>query len=185
MAVIEQLNAIIFHGPGETPNSFWYPYVRRGLEERGYSVWVPQLPDTDNPDIAKWLPLVLEQGKFTERTVLIGHSAGAPLILSVLERTEVEIRQAILVAGFSSALPSGKPPILQDNYDWNGIRQHAKKFVFINSDNDPWGCDDKQGRVMFDHLGGMLIIKHGDGHMGSNTYNQPYKEFPLLLQLID
>jgi hypothetical protein len=32
---------------------------------------------------------------------------------------------------------------------------------------------------MFDHLGGTQIIKHGEGHMGSDTFKQPYKEFPL------
>ncbi len=38
---------------------------------------------------------------------------------------------------------------------------------------------------MFDHLGGTQIIKHGEGHMGSDTFTQPYREFPLLVQLID
>jgi len=36
---------------------------------------------------------------------------------------------------------------------------------------------------MFDHLGGMQIIRH-EGHMGSTTHKQSYKEFPLLTQLI-
>ena len=38
---------------------------------------------------------------------------------------------------------------------------------------------------MFDTFGGTLIIRHGEGHMGSNAMNQPYKEFPLLLKLIE
>jgi hypothetical protein len=37
---------------------------------------------------------------------------------------------------------------------------------------------------MFDHLGGTLIVRHGEGHMGSDSFNQPYKEFPLLEKLI-
>jgi len=39
--------------------------------------------------------------------------------------------------------------------------------LFINSVNDPWGCNDKQGRKMFDNLGGTLVVNN-DGHMGSN-----------------
>ena len=35
------------------------------------------------------------------------------------------------------------------------------------------------------NLGGTLIIRHGEGHMGSSKFNQPYKEFPLLTKLID
>lgn len=58
------------------------------------------------------------------------------------------------------------------------------EIIFINSDNDPWGCDDKQGRKMFDKLGGTLIIRH-DGHMGSEKFNQPYREFPLVVKLVE
>ena len=54
----------------------------------------------------------------------------------------------------------------------------------FSPDNDPWTCDDKQGRMMLDHLGGVQVIPKGEGHMGSTTYNQPYKEFPLLVKLV-
>lgn len=74
---------------------------------------------------------------------------------------------------------------MQPGYDWERIKTHVRDVVFIHSDNDPWGCDDKKGREMFDHLGGTLIIRHGEGHMGSNKFNQPYREFPLLLKLIN
>lgn len=89
------------------------------------------------------------------------------------------------MAGFSESLKTiDKEPILQASYDWDKIQQHANEFVFINSDNDPWGCDDKAGRKLQEHLGGRLIICKGQGHFGSDTYKQPYKEFPLLLKLI-
>jgi len=32
-------------------------------------------------------------------------------------------------------------------------------------------------------VGGKLIVMH-DGHMGSSYFNQPYKEFPLIMRLI-
>ncbi len=57
-------------------------------------------------------------------------------------------------------------------------------IVVINSDNDPWKCDDKQGKIMADNTGGKLIVLH-EGHMGSLKFDQPYKEFPLLIDLID
>jgi predicted alpha/beta hydrolase family esterase len=76
-------------------------------------------------------------------------------------------------------------PILQEKYNWEKIKSHVKDIIFINSDNDPWGCNDAEGRFMFDLLGGTLIIKHGEGHMGSDMFHQPYKEFPLLVKLIE
>lgn len=76
-----------------------------------------------------------------------------------------------------------KDPILQDSYNWDKIKQNVKDIVFINSVNDPWGCNAEQGRVMFDKLGGTQIIRN-DGHFGSETYKQPYPEFPLLERLV-
>ena len=66
-------NAIILQGAGETQESFWLPYVKDNLEKLGYDVWLPQLPDNDNPNINKTLPFVLKNGKFTEDTVIIAH----------------------------------------------------------------------------------------------------------------
>jgi predicted alpha/beta hydrolase family esterase len=75
--------------------------------------------------------------------------------------------------------------IIKESYDWAKIKENCSKFVIINSDNDPWGADDKEGRFMADKLGGILIIPMGEGHMGSDYYGQPYKEFPLLEKMIE
>lgn len=179
-------NAIIFHGSGCTPNSYWIPWLKKELEKKGYLVFVPQLPDAEVPDIKKWLPFALKNFHFNSETVLIGHSSGGPLILSVLESISVQLRQAILVAGFGRQIdPKNPEPIIQEKYNWKKIQDNIRDIVFINSDNDPWKCDDKQGKFLFDCLGGTLIIRHGEGHMGSDRFKQPYKEFPLLLKLID
>lgn len=173
--------AIILHGTGSTPQSYWHPYLKEKLELKDFIVEVPQLPDTNNPDIKKNLPFVLENLEFTDETILIGHSSGCPLILSILEHIDIKIKKAILVAGFCDTLNS---PSLQENYDFEKIKLQCDEFIFINSDNDPWGCDDIQGRKLLDNLGGDLIIRKGEGHMGSTSFNQEYKEFPLLLKLI-
>lgn len=179
-------NAIILQGAGETTESFWLPWLKKELEKKGYKIWLPQLPNNDDPQLEKNLFFVLDNGKLTEGTVIVGHSAGCPLILSVLENISIKIKQAILVAGFSTPLPGedAANKILQENYKWEKIKEHAGDIIFINSINDPWGCDDKQGRNMFDHLGGTLII-NSEGHMGSDSFNQPYKKFPFLLKMID
>ncbi|MEK7617028.1 MAG: alpha/beta hydrolase [Patescibacteria group bacterium] len=178
--------AIILHGTSETEQSFWFPYIKAELEKKGYSVSIPLLPDADHPDLKNWLPVALKE-LYTEETIIIGHSAGGPLILSVLENLDVKVKQAILVAGY--ARPKGsdpKPePILQENYNWEKIRENVEDCIFINSDNDPWGCNDIEGKYMLDKARkGKLIIMKGEGHMGSDTYHQPYKEFPFLIRLI-
>lgn len=179
-------NAIILHGTGCNPDSFWQPSIKKFLENLGYEVWVPALPDPETPDLKKWLPVVMKDGKFTEDTVLIGHSAGTPFILSILENIDVTIHKAILVASYSRMKgDDDNPLILQDSYDWKKIKKNVKDIIFINSSDDPWGCNDKEGLNLFQHLGGTLIIREGEGHMGSNSFNQPYTTFPLLEKLLE
>jgi predicted alpha/beta hydrolase family esterase len=176
--------AIIFHGTSCKPTDFWYPWLAEQLRGRGYEVEVPSYPDINKNPITEFLPKVLRGHTFDEHTTLIGHSAGSPLILSILEHIEAVIPQAVLVAGYSMRLPGEtKDPVLQDRYDWSRIKAHVRDITFINSVDDPWGCNAEQGRLMFDHLGGTQIVRN-DGHFGSNSYNQPYREFPLLNRLV-
>ena len=46
----------------------------------------------------------------------------------------------------------------------------------FNSFNDPFNCNEKQGRSLFNHLGGTLILRN-DGHFTQ-------KELPLLMTLL-
>ena len=179
--------AIILHGTSCTPDSFWQPSIKKFLQKHGYQVWVPALPNADRPDLKTWLPFVLTGGQFTRDTILIGHSSGGPLVLSVLENIEVTIHKAILVAGYARPKGKKKAPeaILQKSYNWSKIKSYVKDLIFINSDNDPWGCNDQEGLYMWRHLGGTLILREGEGHMGSDSFHQPYKQFPLLEKLLE
>lgn len=179
-------NAIILHGISSNPNDFWFPYIKHQLEKKEYKVWIPQLPQADNPDIKVHVPFILKDGKITKDTILIGHSSGASLILAILDEINIQIKLAILISGF--LIKGGQRPPnavkLENKYNWKKIKRNVKKIVFINSTNDPWGCNDKQGRKMFNHLGGLQIINN-DGHMGSMSFNQPYREFPLIIKLTE
>lgn len=180
-------NAIILHGTGETPESFWYRYVQANLT-MFHQAWLPQLPDKDKPTVEKQVSFVLKNGVFSDETVIIAHSAGVPLGLAIIESLDIKIRQAFFVAGFIEPLKGGEEGpnlILQKIYNWEKIKSNVKDIILIHSDNDPWGCDYKQGLKMFEKLGGKLIIMSGQGHFGSNVFSQPYKEFPFLLKLIN
>jgi hypothetical protein len=179
-------NAIILHGTGNTPHDCWYPYIQNHLKQNGYSVWVPELPKSERPELQASLPFVLEGGTFNEHTVVIGHSSGATLVLALLEVLDAQIAQAVLVAGFYHSLDDEgySDLMLKDAYDWKKIKTNAREIVCINSDNDPWRCDDIQARNACIKMGGILVVPTGQGHMGSEKFNQPYKEFPLLARLV-
>lgn len=175
-------NAIIFHGTGANPEICWYPWLRRRLTERGYAVEVPHYPGLNVDPIDTFLPKVLGNHDFDEHTVLIGHSGGAALILAVLEHIDATVSQAVLVAGYSTRPNAGNEPVLQADYDWAAIKSHVHDLYFVNSRKDPYGCDDKQGRAMFERLGGTQVVRD-DGHF-EPTSDQPFETFELLDKLI-
>lgn len=177
--------AIIFHGTDCKPDDFWYKWLGDNLEKRGFSVEIPSYPEINHTPINEFLLKIMDNHSFDSETIIIGHSAGGPLILSILEKIDAVLPQAILVAGYSYRLPDEqKDPVLQDSYNWEKIRKHVNDIVFINSVNDPWGCNDEQGRFMFNKLGGTQIVRN-EGHFGSTSFNQPYKEFPLIAKLVN
>ncbi|MEZ4752761.1 MAG: alpha/beta hydrolase [Bdellovibrionota bacterium] len=165
---------------------FWYPYIIKHLEDLGYSTWAPTIPNAEKPKLNISLPFFLENGTFNEETLIIGHSSGCPTILSILENLSVKIAKAILVAGFYQKIDDDgySESILQKEYAWEKIKNNAQKIILINSDNDPWKCDDKQAAIAQKNLDAELIVLKGEGHMGSVSFNQPYLEFPLLKEII-
>lgn len=193
-------NAVIFHGTNEGPESFWIPYVKSGLERRGFGVVTPQLynpGDEERTRLEMWLPDALSSLQ-ANIDLLIAHSAGVPLALSVLERlTNASIKYAVLVAGFCSPRQIDKEfeefwgeknPMLQEKYDWDRIKIKVGRVTCLNSDNDPYGCGIEKGQELVDLFGrdkAELLVRKGQGHMGSREYKQPYLEFPLLLKLVD
>jgi predicted alpha/beta hydrolase family esterase len=174
--------AILFHGTGARPDVVWLPWLRERLTERGYAVEVPHLPDLNVEPIATFLPKVLAEHTFDANTVLIGHSGGAALLLAILEHIDERVDQAVLVAGYCTQPNTETEPVLQEAYDWTAIRSRVRDLHFINSREDPYGCDDRQGRAMFERLGGTQIVRD-DGHFGD--IGQPYESFELLDRLID
>jgi len=175
-------SAIIIHGTGGHPSAVWYSWLGDRLAARGYAVEIPHYPDLNVEPIATFLPRVLAGHHFDAETVLVGHSGGAALLLAVLEHIDVTVAQAVLVAGYATLPNDSDEPVLQEHYDWDAIRAHARDLTFVNSAVDPYGCDAAQGRAMFDRLGGTLIIRN-EGHFGD--YDQPYPTFDLLDRLID
>ncbi len=173
----------LLHGSGNGPD-MWLPWLKKELENRGNEVWMPHMPVSEKPDIQKQLPFLLESSEITPGSILIGHSAACPVILGLLQTIDFKIRKAVLVAGYYHKTDDDISKSWPSIYEFKKIKSHCKDFLFIVSDNDPWGCNDAHSRPYFDKLGGTMVIVKDGGHFGSNTFNNPMYEFPLLLNLL-
>lgn len=181
-------NAILLHGTGGSDKDyFWFADTKGFLEEKGYEVWWPLLPNTSNPNLEETQNFIEENlPKIDEDTIIIAHSSACPLILHIMESLNVSIGQVILVAGYYQPISDEANSMLPPNgFNWNEIKPKAKEIIFINSDNDPWKCTDAQAREAAKALEAPLIVNFGQGHMGSLTFNQPYREFDLLKRLLN
>jgi len=176
---------VLIHGDHDSSQDNWLPYVAKAMKQQRWDVALPDIPDSEDLDLERWIEFLQGEFEMTENTVLVGHSSACPVILSLLEESEVQIKKAVLVAGFMEDIGFGVDPILQEEYDWDTIKANCPEFVFVNSDNDPYNCDDKQGRKLMDILGGTQVIVAGAMHFGTDEYDDVCEEFPLLVKLIE
>lgn len=159
--------AIIVHCWDGYPKYCWYPKTKKELEKEGFKVEVPSMPETNLPKLSLWLPklkkIILNPDK---NLYLIGHSAGVITILRFLEQLEKDkkIGGVVMVAGFTDNLGYDElRSFFETPIDYEKIKDKAKYFVAINSDNDPY-VPLKHGDVFKEKLGAKLIIKHEMGH---------------------
>lgn len=77
---------VIVHCWEGYPKYCWYPQTKKELEEKGFKVEVPAMPETALPELKKWL-LKLSKviKKSDENLFLVGHSLGCITIMRYLE----------------------------------------------------------------------------------------------------
>lgn len=162
--------AIIVHCWSGYPEYCWYQSVKSELEKTGFEVQVPAMPDTDNPDLAKWLPKLKEViGTPDENLYLIGHSIGCALIMRYLEflATGEKVGGVVFVAGFTDGIDAAKYPEIQNFFtapiDYQKIKSHCDKFIAIASDDDPY-VPLKYADILKEKFDAEVIIKHNMKH---------------------
>lgn len=176
----------LLHGTGGSDTDyFWFEDTKKYLESHGYDVWWPLLPHTDKPNLEETTQFIKNNmPAIDEESIIIGHSSACPLILHILQNFKVKVKQVVLVSGYYQKISNESNSMLPESFDWETIKQNASEYILINSDNDPWGCDDKQARPAAEKLGAKFIFAKGQGHMGSGSYNQPYREFKTLNDIL-
>lgn len=171
-----QKQAAIVHLWEGNPEYCWYPTAKSGLEDLGYAVTVPQMPNPDAPDQDTWVSVLREiVGDPTEDTSLIGHSIGAVTILRYLEslREDQKIGHAVLVAGFTDGMGYDVfSNFFTQPLDLETIATRADRFTVIVSDNDPY-IDRRYGEELKDRLHGELIVKAALLHMSEGCNDLP------------
>jgi len=165
----------LIHGWEGYPGEGWQSWLKKKLEERGFEVFTPAMPDTVSPTMEKWLPYLARVVREPdENCYLIGHSLGCITILRYLEtlKENQKVGGAILVAGFGTDLEyedykGEMASFFSTPVNWKEIKKHCKKFVTIHSDDDPW-VPIKHNTLFKEKLGAKAIVEHNKKHFSGD-----------------
>lgn len=169
----------IVHGYDATPADNWFPWLKKQLEEKGFNVTVPQMPDAGTPTLEKWLSYLQKLvGECDENTFLIGHSLGTITCLKFLESLPENEKAGgvVLVAGFSEDINFAPLHSFTEkplNYEKiknsvNPSKNGASKIIAIHSTDD-MAVPYTFGEIIRDKLGAKLITLHNLGHINASN----------------
>ena len=184
----------IIHGWDGYPEEGWFPWLKKELENKGFEVHVPAMPDPAEPKIETWIPFLSELvGKVDENTFFVGHSIGCQAILRLLETLskDTKIGGAVFVAGWYNLrnLETEEEervagPWVNTPRDDKKIRKIINgKAVAIFSDNDPWVIPENQNSWK-EKVGAKIIVEHNKGHFsGSDDITELPSALNALLEI--
>lgn len=182
--------ALILHGLQATSDSNWFPWLKQQLEQRGYEVWVPDLPGADHPMASKWANYLLKSSWDFQGSLIVGHSAGAvaALVLAQLLPPTVHPKAEVLVSAFNTVAPRSEfynelKDLHDIPFDFKKIQAAVDRFIFVHGNNDPW-APFVDGKDLATKTGGEFIAVPNGQHF-SAVVDPAYKEFPLLLEILE
>jgi predicted alpha/beta hydrolase family esterase len=171
-------HAAIFHGTGDSPEKYWLPWIKRELEQSGYEVYAPVLPQNSTPDKDIYETFIRASNWDFTDNVLIGHSSGATTILNLLSAEWFpHVKAVVLVGTFlnekltksvSWYAPGQFDHLFLPHYDPSIIKQKADRFYFVHGDNDPY-CDINDVQKLSDEVGGVFITIPNGHHLGGTS----------------
>ena len=180
----------IVHGWASSPEDGWFPWLKKELEQKGFQVEVPAMPDPDEPKIESWVQALSEAvGRADEDTFFVGHSIGCQTILRFLERlpADQKIGGMALVAGWLTlqGLETDEEeemarPWLEKPIQFEKVKAQAGSIVALFSDDDPFV--PRENEELFEkRLGAKIIVEHGKGHFSEGD---GVKELPSALEAV-
>lgn len=179
----------IIHGWGSNPKEDWFSWLKKELEQKGFEVFVPEMPNTDKPKIEEWVPFLTDLvGKPDENTYFIGHSIGCQTIMRYLEKLDnIKAGGIVFVAGWFNLINLETDEEKEIASSWlktpinlEKIKNNSKKIIAIFSDNDPV-VPLSDSDIFKKELGAKIITEHNKGHLDANS---GITELPIVLEKI-
>jgi len=126
-----------FESRPDRPRNLWY---KQNLEQLGYEVIIPTLPNPDTPSEDEQVAAALAATTYDENTVLVGHSLGAVVAMKVLEKLDKPIGRLVTVGGFCNRNFKDRPRNFDTKFSWSfdaaKIRSNAQSITILHDPKD-------------------------------------------------
>jgi predicted alpha/beta hydrolase family esterase len=163
---------IFVHRWSGGPLDDWRPWLKDELEQRGYKVINPEMPDMDTPVIEKWIGKLRDVvGTPDTDTYFIGHSIGCQAILRYLETIDAPVDGAVFVAGWFDLKNLEDEEVIQTAKPWietpinaSKIEKVLTKSVLIISQDDPYDSYDMNIKRFTEFMSRVVVLPH-TGHI--------------------
>jgi len=168
-----QKRVFIIHSWGGTPHEPLYKWLKSELEKKDFEVVVPEMPNSEKPEIEAWVSKLGEIiGVSDKDTILVGHSIGCQTVLRYLEK----LRPRTLVGGVVLIAPwltlsnlendeerQVAAPWLNTSIKEVNVVKHTPKITAIFSDNDPF-VPSENIELFKKRFNVEVVVEHKRGH---------------------
>lgn len=132
---------VILHGRNGSPKSHAFPWLKQQLEARGYTVDIPELPNSQEPDLDTQAAYVQKHCNLNEKTALVGVSFGGLVALRALELGSKVGRVSLIATPHSGVFLDKKlrrsvTKACKHPFDIQKIKQNSKGFVVLTDETD-------------------------------------------------
>lgn len=180
----------LIHGWGGSSRGGWFDWLREELEERGINVYAFDMPETNSPNISKWVSFLETNIKeLDENVYFVGHSVGCQAIMRFLEKLpeNIKIKGCVFVGGWFNLKEGASEdeedretarPWVETPINFEKAKNHCDNFLAIFSDNDPYvPLSDKE--IFKEKLNAEIIIKNNHEHFKEVEQIEEILEFIL------
>lgn len=176
------MNVLILHGILGKAGENWAQWLKDKLEERGYSVTMPNLPNADHPDRAEWLKSIQKVAELSEKLIIVAHSLGVTSALDLIEKSPTKIKALVSVSGFAIdyGLELNSYFLKEKSIDFSKVASNLSQAYVFYGDNDPYVSQDALKLLAQNLKVVPTVIKNG-GHLNSAA---GFNKFPELLNTV-
>jgi len=177
-----QKTTLILHWWWGDSKENWLPWLKKKIEFGVGELFIPNLPNSDNPEIEEQLEYInIYSSDFSEWWNIIGHSLGCQLAMKFVEENNISNSKIILVAPSYPNLAEELVEILWESYDvlkkyydtkldFEKINKLNNEFIVFLSDNDPY-INMKKAKAYYSKLENIKFVEFKwKGHFNESAW---------------